>query len=363
MANGVSNIRGTGFSDRRRGSLVSQTEDQAALSIVCCSEIQNPSWRWIEPSLQDLNATFNFVSCPSVGGFRRINLGRMIGCWRAIKVARQTNASIIVTHGPALAAWCCVFASILNCNRLAIIAHSFNFTKLPGRLKTRIFSMVLGRAERFTVFSKMERALYASAFSLDIRKIDFVHWGVNPPRVEGEAIEVGDYVASIGGNARDYRTLMDAARLMPGTKFVVVARPENFIGLDVPQNVTVHTNLPLDVTMNILGYSKLLALPLVGSEVPCGHVTLVSAMHLGRPVVVTESTGVADYIKNGVTGLTVKMGSAIELRRAIQELLNDETLLKSFSKRGRRFAALRCSERAIALHFRDWVVSRRARSL
>jgi glycosyltransferase involved in cell wall biosynthesis len=360
MANGVSNIRGTGSSDRRQGILLGQTEDQATLSIVCCSEIQNPDWRWIEPNLRDMNTTFNFVSCPRIGSFLRINLGRMIGCWRAIKVARQTNASIVVTHGPTLAAWCCVFASILNCSTLGIFAHGFNFTALPGRLKTRIFSMVLHRAERFTVFSKMERALYASTFGIDIEKIDFVHWGVNPPRVEEEAIEVGDYVASIGGNARDYRTLMDAARAMPGTKFVVVARPENLIGLDVPQNVTVHTNLPLNVTMNILGHSKLLALPLVGSEVPCGHVTLVSAMHLGRPIVVTDSTGVADYIKNGVTGLTVKMGSAIELRHAIQKLLNDETLLKSFGESGRRFASLDCSERAIALHFRDWLVSRRS---
>ena len=283
----------------------------------------------------------------------------MIGCWRAVKVARQTHASIIVTHGPTLAAWCCVFASILNCDQLAIFAHGFNFTTLPGRLKTRIFSMVLGRAERFTVFSTMERALYASAFALDTKKLDFVHWGVNRPRVEGEAIEDGDYVASIGGNARDYRTLMDAARSMPETKFVVVARPENMIGLDIPKNVTVYTNLPLDVTMNILGHSKLLALPLVGSEVPCGHVTLVSAMHLGRPVVVTDSTGVADYIENGVTGLTVKMGSAIELRRAVEKLMNDETLMKLLSENSRRFAALHCTEKAIAQHFLEWIELRK----
>ena len=203
-----------------------------------------------------------------------------IGCWRAVRVARKTNASVIVTHGPTLAAWCCIFASILNSSKLAIFAHSFNFSKLPGSFKRWIFSLVLGRVERFAVFSQMERALYASEFKIDIRKIDFVHWGVNPPTIGEEPVEADAYVASIGGNARDYRTLMDAARLMSSTKFVVVARPENLIGLDIPENVIVHRNLPLSATMNILGHSRLMALPLVGSDVPCGHVTLVAAMHL-----------------------------------------------------------------------------------
>jgi glycosyltransferase involved in cell wall biosynthesis len=283
----------------------------------------------------------------------------MIGCWSAVRVARKTNASIIVTHGPTLAAWCSIFASILLNSKVSIFAHSFNFTRLPGSFKRRIFSLVLGRVERFAVFSQMERALYASEFKIDIRKIDFVHWGVNPPTIDGEPVEAGAYVASIGGNARDYRTLMDAARLMSGTKFVVVARPENLMGLDIPQNVIVHRNLPLSAAVNILGHSRLMALPLMGSDVPCGHVTLVAAMHLGRPVVVTDSTGVADYVENGVTGLTVKMRSAIELKRAMEGLLKNESLRKSLAENGKRFAAVHCSEQSIAKHFYDWVVSRR----
>jgi glycosyltransferase involved in cell wall biosynthesis len=338
--------------------LVSQLERRSKLSIVCCSEILDPAWRWIEPSLPDLNATFIFVACPRVRGVRWINLGRMLGCWRAVREARKINASIIVTHGPALATWCSIFALILNYNGAAIFAHSFNFTKLPGVFKKWIFSLALGRVERFAVFSKMERALYASEFEIDVHKIDFVHWGVNPPRLEGEPIEAGDYVASVGGNARDYGTLIETARLMPDTRFVIVTRPQNLIGLDFPPNVTVHKNLPLNATMNILGHSRLVALPLVGSDVPCGHVTLVAAMHLGRAVVITDSTGVADYVENGVTGVTVEMGSAVELRRALEELLRNESLLKSLAENGKQFATRYCSEKSIANHFYDWVVSR-----
>jgi glycosyltransferase involved in cell wall biosynthesis len=287
----------------------------------------------------------------------------MIGCWRAVQVARKTNASIIVTHGPTLAAWCCIFVWILNCSGVAIFAHSFNFTELPGVFKRWIFSRVLRRVERFAVFSQMERGLYANAFKLDIRKIDFVHWGVNSPSLEGQRIEAGDYVVSIGGNARDYTTLFEAARLVPDTRFVVVARPHNLLGLDIPGNVTTHTNLPLNAAMNILGHSRFMVLPLAGSEVPCGHVTLVAAMHLGRAVIATDSTGVADYVENGVTGLTVKMVSPVELASAIEQLWRDSELRDRMAENGRRFAEARCSEKSITTHFCDWLMSRQSMAL
>lgn len=245
----------------------------------------------------------------------------------------------------------------MNCREVEILAHSFNFTDLPGAFKTWIFSLVLGRAKRFVVFSRMERDLYARVFRIDINKLDFIHWGVNQPKIDNEPIEEGAYIASIGGNARDYRTLIDAARTMPGTKFVLVVRPENLRGLDIPSNIKVHTNLPLRAAMNVLGHSKLMALPLMGSQVPCGHVTLVAAMHLARPVIVTDSTGIADYVENGVTGLTVRMGSAIELKRAIEGLLSNGDLSRSLAYNGRRFAAIYCSEQSIAKHFYEWVMS------
>jgi glycosyltransferase involved in cell wall biosynthesis len=322
---------------------------------VCCSEIRDPEWRWIEPVVPHLNAAFEFVSCPRLRSYGGFNVARMVGSWQAVRLARRTDASVIVTHGPTLAMWCCIFAFVLRLTKPLIFAHSFNFTVLPGRIKRLIFSLALQRAERFAVFSRMERNLYAGAFKLDINKIDFIRWGVRAPIVTAKPVEPGDYVCSIGGNGRDYRTLMHAAGLLPNTNFIVVARPHNIVGLDVPTNVKIRTNLPLDETMNILGHSRLLALPLAGSEVPCGHVTIVAAMHLGKPVIASASTGVSDYVENGVTGLTVKVGEAVELAQAVQSLLDNSGLLNSLGDNAKRFANSQCSERAIADHFRNWV--------
>src|SRR3546814_15688074 len=61
-------------------------------------------------------------------------------------------------------------------------------------------------------------------------------WGVQPPFVQDPDIPrvSGDYIGAIGGNARDYPTLVAAARQMPEVTFVLVARPENLRNLDLP---------------------------------------------------------------------------------------------------------------------------------
>src|SRR5438067_77970 len=92
------------------------------VSIVCCSEIQDPNWRWLEPALPSLNAMFEFVSCPTGWGYRRINLARIVGAWRAVRLARKIDASVLVTHGPTIGMWCCLFASLFQL-RAAIFAH------------------------------------------------------------------------------------------------------------------------------------------------------------------------------------------------------------------------------------------------
>ena len=133
-------------------------------------------------------------------------------------------------------------------------------------------------------------------------------------------MEQGDYVCAIGGNARDYGTLIEAARLMPHIRFVCVIRPNSLRGLDIPTNVAVHTNLPFGQAMNILAHSRFMALPLLHSQVPCGHVTMVAAMHLGKAFVITDSEGVRDYVQDGYNAIAVPPGSAGALVDATERL-------------------------------------------
>ena len=159
-------------------------------------------------------------------------------------------------------------------------------------------------------------------------------WGVKPPEIDSpEApLEPGEYVCAIGGNARDYGTLLQAARLMPHIRFVCVVRPNSLQGLDVPPNVTVHTNLPSGQAMNILVHSRFMVLPLLHSKVPCGHVTIVAAMHLGKAFVITDSEGVRDYVQDGHNAMTIPARSASALAEATERLWRSPALCKSLGE-------------------------------
>jgi glycosyltransferase involved in cell wall biosynthesis len=311
----------------------------------------------VESHFVDTEVSFEFARCPprrfdKIFGF--FNLRRLLGCFEAVKMARQTNARIIVTHGPTLAAWCAIFARWSGL-RVSIVAHGFNFTVLPGPMKREVFRLAFSSIERFVVFSEVERRIYSKAFGIPIDRFDFVHWGVRAPRIEtpDRPIEAGEYVSAIGGNARDYGTLMDAARTLSDVRFVVVARPENVQGLAPPSNVSLLTNISFGKAMNILLHSRFMVLPLLPGDVPCGHVTLVAAMHLGKAIVVTNSSGVLDYARDEDNAIVVDAGSAQMLATAMRRLWQDRDICHRLGESGLSFAAAECTEVRIAEHFRN----------
>jgi glycosyltransferase involved in cell wall biosynthesis len=331
----------------------------ARTTVLCCAETTDPKWRWVESHFIDTNVEFEFARCRP-RRFDRVfgilNLGRLLGCFEAVRMARTTDARIMVTHGPTLAAWCAIFARLLGLHT-PIVAHSFNFTALPGWLKRKVFTLAFSPIERFVVFSQVERQVYSKAFGIPIDRFDFVHWGVRVPKAEmpDRPVEAGDYVAAIGGNARDYETLIEAARILPDMRFVLVVRPENVQGLVLPSNVSVFVNSSFGKAMNILLHSSFMALPLLPGDIPCGHVTLVAAMHLGKAMVVTNSSGVRDYVHNGENAIAVDAGSAQALADAMRRLWEDRDLCRRLGENGRSFAAAECTEARIAQHFRKYL--------
>ena len=96
-----------------------------------------------------------------------------------------------------------------------------------------------------------------------------------------------------------------------------------------------------------------MVLPLAGSEVPCGHVTLVAAMHLKKAMVISNSLGVSDYVQDGVNSLVVPVGDATALACSISELWNDPRRSERMGAAGQEFAAVYCTEDQIVNHLRQ----------
>jgi glycosyltransferase involved in cell wall biosynthesis len=316
--------------------------------IVCCSPQFDRSWRWLEHRFDGLFQWDFFQDFPRnivERVVKRPNLRMMRCCLECARDLKRKPAAMLFSHDPRVTFWCAYFMEKLGVT-VEHVAYSFNYPQLPRGLKRTMMTKAFRNVSRFVVYSSMERELYARYFGIPLEKIDVILWGVGKPPVEtpDTPIEQGDYICALGGNARDYTTLMAAVAKVPEIPLVAVMRPHNLHGLDVPPNVRLHVAIPYPRAMNILQHSRFMVLPLKGSEVPCGHVTLVAAMHLGKTMIITNSNGVADYIQDDVNGVTCEAFSPDALAGAIRALWNDRDRCRRLEETGQRFADENCTE-------------------
>jgi len=325
--------------------------------LICCSANTDDSWRWFAPDLPpELRWEFHNVRPRNAVErlVRRPNLAMIRACLDAVRSARRNGADLLVTHDPRVTFWCGLFCRMLRV-RVRHLAWSFNFPTLPRGLKRRWMANAFAGVDRFIVYSTMEKSLYRRHFGIAAEKIDVVPWGVEPPRITSRPLIPGCYICAIGGNARDYRTLLAAMHELPEIPLALVVRPQNLRGLVIRPNVMPHVNVPLDHAMNILGHSRFMVLPLSGSEIPCGHVTLVAAMHLGKAFIITNSSGVSDYVIEGVNGIPCEAFSPAALRDRIRELWENPALCERLGENGRRFASEHCTSASVREQFAQYL--------
>jgi glycosyltransferase involved in cell wall biosynthesis len=278
---------------------------------------------------------------------------RVRAAWRTARCAVEEKAALVVTHDPPLTALTEYFLRLAG-YRGPHLAFSFNYPVLPTGFNKALHRNAFRTVDRFVIFSGVEREMYHRHFRIPNQKMEMILWGVNAPPVDSpdRPLMEGDYLCALGGNARDYATLMAAMRRLPALKLIVLARPHSFQGIDVPANVTVRTNVPLGEAMNVLKFSRFMALPLIGSNVPCGHVTLVNAMHLGKAIAITRSTGVMDYLRDGENALMCEAGDVAGMASTIERLWSDRALCNCLGDAGLNFARQHCTEEQTLSHFR-----------
>jgi glycosyltransferase involved in cell wall biosynthesis len=313
-----------------------------------------PSWRWFESRFDRVQWHF-FCTLPPrrlERWLKRRVFGRIAAGFEAAWAARRLDAALVIAVDPRAALWYAFAAALLD-RRRRLIAYAFNFPELPVGFRRRFMTWAFRRPERFVVFSSVEIDLYADYFDIPREKFEMHRWAVGTPVLAPEAPAIPrPYVSAIGGNGRDYRTLFEAARLVPHIPIEVVTRPENLAGLERPSNVEVRCNVPNAVAMRLLGDSRFMVLPLKNETIPVGHVTLVAAMHLGKASIVTASEGVRDYLGGNGHVLTCPAGNAAELAGAMRKLWDDEVLTRQLGQRAKAFAEQHCTEETAIEHLR-----------
>lgn len=174
------------------------------------------------------------------------------------------------------------------------------------------------------VNSEQERANYAKKYHMPLLKIvllpDSYEWIGIPDPKELVQVEVEPRSVFCGGCIRDFETLLLVARQLPGYVFNVIASRKNWREeWEIPANVRVHFDTPLDFFYACLNRSSVLYLPLNRDEAN-GLIVLTKAAVMRKPIIVTDTSCTRNYIRNNQNGMFVPMKGVMEAVEAIKML-------------------------------------------
>ena len=312
-----------------------------------CYHRNASDWQWIGPRTDPREFSWEYVPTPANGQKELLATS-----WRAVRLLQRSQADALVMHGPFLSLRCGAIRRMLRV-KAPLIAYSFHFDVDPPPAKQRLIALMARGIDRFIVYSRAEIDHYHCIFGIPRDRIEMTYWGIRRPEplAEPEPCVEGDYLCTIGGSARDYRTFLAAAALVPEIPFVAVVRPQSLEGLEVPSNVRVFVNLPYDHMANVLVHSRGTVIPLT---VPArsGHSVLVLAWHHAKAVLISDVPGVRDYVRDGQNALACPPSDPEAMASAMKRLWNDRPLCRSLGDEGLRFAQEHCTEEAIVSHFR-----------
>ena len=135
--------------------------------------------------------------------------------------------------------------------------------------------------------------------------------------------ERGRYVFAGGGAGRDFKSVIEAVR-GSDVRLEIITFSAETLGVDrpIPANVHVRFRATQEEFLAKMAGAAVAVVPLVSRESPHGQTTLVQALALQKPVVVTRAVGTADYVRDGSGIFMVDAGDIEGYRRSIETALS-----------------------------------------
>lgn len=157
-------------------------------------------------------------------------------------------------------------------------------------------------------------------------KVDFLYDKVDQHFFRpGKNSDGDNFILAIGQEQRDYKTLI---KTLEGTdiKLVIVASsPWSKFDLEISEspNVTQVSKIPFTELRDLYKRARIVVIPLFENNYGAGLNTLLESMAMAKPLIITKTSGISNYISHGETGLFVKPGDLEELKDRVLSLWDD----------------------------------------
>lgn len=264
-----------------------------------------------------------------------------------LQLSRLNKADVIVanTDGVALAA--CLFKKLKILKPPLIYAVGLFY--IQGGLKEaivndkktyfyRFYKWILSGADHIIYHAPIEKEKLERLGLYNPANCSFIPMGSDKiffkSRKFSKVNESNNLVLSVGKDrARDYKTLLQAAKTLPDTRFVVVCRKENLKNLEIPTNVKVLLDIPYYKVAKLYMEATIIVIPIKEMSRSSGQMTLTDAIQAQKSIIITDVKGISHYpLINNMNVIKATPTKAEELGLAINKLLMSPNLRKKIIK-------------------------------
>lgn len=215
--------------------------------------------------------------------------------------------------------------------------HYKHSNKIRRLISILVHKLIAAGAYKIQIFCEIEADNYSKHFGIDRSKFVWIPYCRDMDNLALEVKE-GDYIFTGGAQQRDYETLYNAVKDIPIE--ILVAGPKEQIRKElISKNMKILGRVKADEYLDLIAKSKFVVLSLEPDIIrPPGVTTYVTAMRMGKCVIVNESKGTKSYIINNKTGIIVKEKDPNGLRDAIENILKNDDLRRSIGENAYTFA-------------------------
>ncbi len=227
----------------------------------------------------------------------------------------------------------CVKGSYYNCIKNRCI-HSSKIKSIIGAIEARLYSALktYKKVDLFVCPSNFLENKLLSAKEYYKGKTITIHNFIDKEKFVNTERKTENYIVFVGRLSKEkgISNIAETAKLLPEYTFVIAGSgPDEDLLKDIP-NIKLAGFLTGDKLTELMGNAKLLLLPSVCYE-NC-PLSILEAHAMGVPVVTMNSGGMAELVKDGVTGTLVNDPTPEGISSKLKETIENEDYYNTVSE-------------------------------
>lgn len=226
------------------------------------------------------------------------------------------------------------FFRLCKRNKLIVLTFIYKTKKgFVGRLYYKYMNYIVTshHIDYVICYSKNEITYYRHLFPHAEDKFKYMPLGMEEIILDSSP-ETSDYIFSTGRSNRDYTFLTEA---LANTQYSLKIACDYLVKTKKTKNIKILDDCHREAMINVLKNCYCVCIALDNPHISAGQLVILQAMQLGKPVVITQSDGVVDYITNGYNGYIIEKNKA-QLLTILDRIYNDQQLYKELSDNCRK---------------------------